>query len=1002
MNRGSDKHRLLVENLPDAYAYYQIVTDDDGTPVDYIFLEVNSAFEEMTGYKREKLIGKKVTEIITGIKNSKFDWIRTFGQVALSGKSTSFESFVEPLKRWYAVHAYGDKPGYFATILKDITAQKNLENALADSEITFKSLFDLSADGHVLFDGEKYIDCNRACLKMLGLKKKSDLISLHPKDISPEYQPDGRLSAEKAGEMIDIAREKGTHLFEWVCISADGSLLYLEAQLNCVAIAGKEIIHAVWRDNSKRKEAEIALRESEEKLSGILNNIEDGVWSITYPGQELLYISPSLEKIYGRSLEDLYRNPMCWQEAVHPDDKHLIENAYDQIKNEGKAERECRIIKPDGKVVWIRDRSKLIYDEDNKPVRIEGIITDITERKNIEEKLDHEKKRLLMLLETIPGYIYLQAPDYSISYANKYFHDHFGDPADKKCYEILWNRSTKCEICPTFKVFDTKKPQVWEWEATQEGRFYTVYDYPFIDTDGKELVLEIGIDITGRKLAEKALLKSTQRYKDLFEGSRDGFVVVDTEGRIIDANQAYCKMLGYSLEELKAKNNFYAITPEWWRKWEYEEIWCNRLLKKGATGVYEKEYIKKDGTVFPVELASFSIYDEHGNIDYLWGIARDITERKQAEEALKEREKQFRALAENLPILVNAITKDERFTFWNKKCEETTGYSAEEVIDNPKAMSLMYPDPAYREQLAHEWQEAGGLFINKETFLTARDGSVRYVQWTNLPPEFTFTGHASWSVGIDVTERKQAEEEIRSLNEKLEERVRDRTAQLETANRELDAFTHSASHDLRGPLNRIRGFCEALLEDYADLLDSQGKNYLQRINNSSRHMSELIDDLLKLSRVSQHQVSRELVELSVLANVYLKELQAMEPERQLEIVIKPDLVVEADTALIRITLENLLNNAWKYTSGEEKGRIEFGSTVQQGKEVFYICDNGAGFDMKHADKLFTPFQRLHGSKTYPGTGIGLSIVSRIMHRHHGEIWAESEEGKGACFYFTFS
>ncbi len=250
----------------------------------------------------------------------------------------------------------------------------------------------------------------------------------------------------------------------------------------------------------------------------------------------------------------------------------------------------------------------------------------------------------------------------------------------------------------------------------------------------------------------------------------------------------------------------------------------------------------------------------------------------------------------------------------------------------------------------------------------------------------------------NVTEQIQAERQLQQLNTELEQRVHDRTTALEKLNNELDAFIYSVSHDLRSPLRRIDGFSRLLLDEYGDKLDTAGFDYINRIRYSSLRLDDLIEDLLKLSRVTRQDLSLEPIELSVLVRIYAKMLQERDPQRKADIRIKPDLYVKGDTALLRIAVENLLDNAWKFTSQKEQALIEFSSTVKEGLPLFFIRDNGAGFDSSYAEKLFKPFQRLHSEKDFPGTGVGLSIVSRIIKRHGGEIWAEGAPGKGAVFY----
>jgi signal transduction histidine kinase len=253
-----------------------------------------------------------------------------------------------------------------------------------------------------------------------------------------------------------------------------------------------------------------------------------------------------------------------------------------------------------------------------------------------------------------------------------------------------------------------------------------------------------------------------------------------------------------------------------------------------------------------------------------------------------------------------------------------------------------------------------------------------------------------------LSEVGKRELEVLRLNEDLEQRVIDRTGELERANAELEAFSYSVSHDLRTPLRAIDGFSQALLEDYASQLDDTARDYLARVRAGAQRMGQLIDDLLKLARVSRTVLNKEPIDLSAIATDIVKELRAAQPDRNVEVKITPAMMDAGDTHLIRIALENLLNNAWKYTGKRAEAMIEFGQRTRGDQLRYYIADNGAGFDMAYAGKLFGAFQRMHDAKEFAGTGVGLATVQRIIHRHGGRIWAEAEVDKGSTFYFTLA
>lgn len=365
-------------------------------------------------------------------------------------------------------------------------------------------------------------------------------------------------------------------------------------------------------------------------------------------------------------------------------------------------------------------------------------------------------------------------------------------------------------------------------------------------------------------------------------------------------------------------------------------------------------------------------------------------------------EGRFQELLEAAPNGILTVDRQGRITLVNRQAEVLFGYSREELLGRPvEALvpeSVRQAHVGYRESFMQQpTQKAMGK--GRDLFGQRRDGTQFPIE-VGLSPIEGDSGFEVLAMVTDITERKRAEEALRCLNEELEERVRQRTAQLEAANKELEAFSYSVSHDLRAPLRAIDGFSQALLEDYPDQLDDTGKDYLRRVRAASQRMAELIDDILQLSRIGRTELRQERVDLSGLAESVAEELKRAEPDRCVELAIQPGLSAYGDPKLLRIALANLLANAWKFTGPVPTARIEVGRQEGDGEPVFFVRDNGVGFDMTYVDKLFTPFQRLHGADEFPGTGIGLATVQRILHRHGGRIWAQAEVGRGATFYFT--
>ena len=370
--------------------------------------------------------------------------------------------------------------------------------------------------------------------------------------------------------------------------------------------------------------------------------------------------------------------------------------------------------------------------------------------------------------------------------------------------------------------------------------------------------------------------------------------------------------------------------------------------------------------------------------------SENLTERNHAEEALRESEERFRKIFEEGPLGMAIVGLDDRFVKVNAMLCQMLEYTEEELA------ALTVTDITHPLDVSSDIQFAEKLLRGE---IPAYQMEKRYLKkdegiiWVNLTRSLIRDQREAplyfLTMMEDITKRKHSE---RALQQ--------RTAELEAANKELEAFSYSVSHDLRAPLRGIDGFSLALLEDYADKLDEKGRDYLSRVRGNAQKMSELIDAMLSLSRLTRGEIRRRTVDLSKVAKNIASELQKRQPERQVEFVIAEGVTADGDPEMLRVVLENLLGNAWKFTGKRSIARVEFGVTLKDGKPVYFVRDDGAGFDMEYVDKLFGAFQRLHRTTEFPGIGIGLATIQRIIHRHGGLTWAEGEVEKGATFYFT--
>ena len=495
------------------------------------------------------------------------------------------------------------------------------------------------------------------------------------------------------------------------------------------------------------------------------------------------------------------------------------------------------------------------------------------------------------------------------------------------------------------------------------------------------------------------LEESEGRFKGLFDTMRSGVAVyesVDNGKDFIfkDFNPAGERIEGLRKEDIIGKRltkvfpgvkdfGIFEVFQRVWRTGKSEDFPQAIYMDDSNLGSW------RDNQVYNLPSGEIvAVYD-------------DITERKKAEEALQETSDYLNKLIDytNAPFVV--WNPEFKITKVNHAFERLTGYSADELVNTK--LPMYFPKESRQQSMDQvERTSRGEYWESVDMPILQKSGNIRYMVWNsaNLYDKDGETIAITIAQGIDITERKRMADEIKQMNIDLEQKVEERTSELTAVNKELEAFSYSVSHDLRAPLRSVDGFSQALLEDYGDKFDETGTDYLNRVRNATLDMEHLIDDLLNLSRITRGEVVYKDVYLSDLVSEIAERYKTEQPDRRVEFTITDGLKVNGDERLLRAMLENLISNAYKFSSKEPISKIEFGIANINDENIYYIRDNGVGFDMKYADKLFGAFQRLHSKMEFLGTGIGLATVQRIIHKHGGHVWAESELGKGATFYFT--
>jgi PAS domain S-box-containing protein len=1011
--RSQERFETLFRSGPSA----SVITDPQGRIVD-----CNQSFEQLVGCGCATILGR--TTLDFGVWKHPEHRERAYELIARDGQLRAFETEWSITGESRTVLIYGaplelNREPCILFHITDITERKRAEIALKDSEARSRSLVEAAFDGILTHDRGMILDANLRFAQIFGYDSPDELIGRQGLDIL--FPPASR-------ELIRqrIAASSKLEPQEVTGLRKDGTIFLGETQSCDWIHQGKTVRTVTMRDITERKRAEDVLRASEEKFAKVFRSSPMFVAISTLAEGRYIDVNEAYERRLGYARADVIGRTSSdigfWKV---PDDRL---RAIDLLVKDGR-------ISGFQAELSTKSGDSMIAELWGEPIEIDGrqciiwIANDITERKRAEEALRESEHKFATLFNTVPDAIIVTrhsdgrivevnpACEKMLGYSRDRVLGNSGpklgvwaDPAERATLLSRLDREDTIVNCPV------------QYRHADGHRIDALVSAVRYDYFGEPCILWTWTDIGELRAAEQALMHSENRYRSLFQAASDCILVIDRDGRLIDINGQGSRTLGYTRDELLGEA-FTRVLDAHLLSRIYPRPAHVLAERRSVRG--EQELISRSGSRHYVEFVANPLPD--GNVLV---IVRDVTERKNVEQLLANisrgvsgevGEAFFESLVRNLCTGLGAdhaligevvapdnkrvrtrafVADGEKHANVEYALEGTpcaNALTCRTTICYPENISDQFPADADLRDLGVQGyigtplRGADGSALGVLVVMS-RQPIERMPLWASILEIFASRAAAE-------IERSRAEHEVRELNLSLERKVAERTTELQTANRDLESFSYSVSHDLRAPLRAISGFSEILRVNHAQALGTEAEALLRRIERNAARMNALINDLLELSRTGRKELERRPVAMRSVVESVLADLRTTSSDNAfIEVGELPS--VQGDLSLLRQVWQNLIGNAIKYSRHAQPPRIEIGSVAGDGVVEYYVRDNGAGFDMAYADKLFGVFQRLHSAEEFEGTGVGLAIVQRILARHGGIVSAEGAPGKGATFRFT--